>query len=226
MSSWAYIQSGNVQGGAGTSASASFNTAVGSGHVVCGVVFTSNVVVSSVTDDKGNPYTFIAGGTGSEGFFPFYGGPFTNGPTTITVTCASSSFVWVLIDEFAPTLGSGAVYSDGSNSVNSGSAQTSSGNFTTTHNGDLIYSVVVDSSGITPGSGFTLIQGIGTNSMCSEFMLQSTAGTTAGTWVGTSSVTCISAFALFAPDPDPLNQPSVFNVGMPPLIKRIRALSS
>src|SRR5262252_2344343 len=138
---WTHAQSAGEITGSGTSANVSFGVAVGSGDVVCGLFITasgSGGTPSSVTDDKSNSYTIvdsiIAGPSGLSSW-SFWGGPFTNGPTTITVTMSvTQALLWILIDEFSPG-GSGTAVLDGHNAGTNNTPNPTSGNFTTAVNG-------------------------------------------------------------------------------------------
>lgn len=172
-----------------------FSAPVGSGNCVMGGVTFTTVSATSiaVTDDKANTYnvgTFIntAGLVQSD----FWLCNITNGPTVLTVTPNASGGNWVVVaDEF-----SGAKVatnpSDGEHgqiqvSPGTGTDGVTSGNITTTVNGDLIFGITFDTGGTTlstVGTGYT--QGTTYNAVItgvvSEYKTQGSAGAVAATY--------------------------------------------
>lgn len=195
---WSVNQTAQNKTGSGTSSSKAFGSAVPSGHPVLGYVFyttsTTNVI-TSIQSNQGDTCNIVDFGTTSGfGFASFNCGALTSGPTTFTVNVSvSQTNLWIGIDDITPNAGTVAL--DGHNVGIGAAAVCNSGNFTTTHNNDFVYSSIVDASG-NPGSGFTLIQ-TGSN-FNSEFLTLATAGTTAGTWTAVSGAAVCTGLALSA----------------------------
>lgn len=190
-----------VQGAQSTESSSAFTTktvtlsAVGSGNAVLGLVswdLAGGITLSSVTDDKGNTYnleTSIDDTTNSGRTACFSRTNITNAPTVITATFSSSiGFVGIIADEFSGTSTASSDERDGAAhggqfqlSPGTGTDACTSGNFTTSVNGDLIWGATANTGGnVTPttGTGFTT----GTQSTwtdyraASEYRTQTTAG--------------------------------------------------
>jgi hypothetical protein len=158
-----------------SSFSQAFSQAVSSGGFVVGAVTqhaagAAGFLVTSITDDKNNAYTLVDSAApnnlaGAE-LLTFYGGPFTNGPTTLTFTGSGGSGVgqrWrVQLAEFAGLSGTidghamqaQAAPGNGTNAITSGS-------ISPTVNGDLIYGAMLlygtNPATLAPGAGFTLL---------------------------------------------------------------------
>jgi len=192
---------GNSAGNAGTAASVAvtLGAAVGSGNTVCGWVSwgegPTTTHLTSVTDDKGNTYTIsdrLGDGNNAQAGAMFFRGNITNGPTIITANFSpNQTFLQIGADEYSGALAA-TNPSDGHSvaaAVQTGSTATdflSSGSFTTSVNGDLIYGVTMDTFGATlasAGTGYTQRQ---TNTIAvdatSEDKVQSTAGSVAATF--------------------------------------------
>jgi hypothetical protein len=188
------------------SKSVSFGAAVTSGNAYVGTAtYSQNSgadCFASLVDDKGNAPTVVAklSDTAATQFvLLFHIENVTNGPTTVTIsftttacgTGGGAAFVSLAIAEFSGVATTSAI--DGSTSqVFAGSTTTNavtSGNITTTANGDLIYSAFYDENvggaTFTAGTGFTALDinpSSGTFPFGHEWQVQSTAGSIAGTW--------------------------------------------
>ena len=194
---------------AGTAISQAFTNTVGVGNLVYGFIqwdFGGSLNITSVTDDKGNTYTIadnVNNATDNQRMAAFYKENLTNAPKTISGNFASSaSFARIEICEISGAATASAI--DGHTAqAEAASTSHSSGNITTTQNGDWIAGGAMSSntgSTITAGSGFTIDNSGGgavTLPMASEHQTQTTAGTIAGTFTfGTSAraVTAVMAF--------------------------------
>jgi len=162
---------------ASSSFSQAFSRAVSSGGFVVGAVTqhdsasqVPSFLITSITDDKNNSYTLVdhvaPGIAAYTGLLTFYGGPFTNGPTTLTFTGSGGSGQgarWrVAMAEFAGLSGAidghamqaQAAPGNGTNAITSGS-------ILPTANGDLIYGAMLfygtNPATLAPGAGFTLL---------------------------------------------------------------------
>lgn len=179
-----------------TTVTATFSAAVGSGNAVVGVaICLGSQVLSGVTDDKGNTYTIIDNASGAHAFSTFWRGNITNGPTTITATfTASTGYPQIIMDEY-----SGVVSMDGHKALYAGTVSgtdgLSTGNFTTTKNGDVIWGAAYNAAGttnISSGTGFTQREQdpvSGNWSLVSEDKTQTTAGSVAVTFTPGGSMT-------------------------------------
>ncbi|MGZ4849799.1 MAG: beta strand repeat-containing protein, partial [Candidatus Bathyarchaeia archaeon] len=181
---------------------AATGSVVGTGGCIAGAVSwgSNTIALSSVIDDKGNSYTIsdnFADASTSQCMATFVRGNITNGPSTLTATFGSSAtFVQLSWNEY-----SGVVALTDPRDGHTGQIQTSvtstsadaitSGNITTTSNGDLIFAATMDDSGINPsaGTGFNLrvANNSGGNvSIALEDLIQVTAGTANGTFTQAS----------------------------------------
>jgi len=162
--------------------------------------------VTSITDDKNNPYTLVDSVTppndvnGTQ-LATFYGGPFTNGPTTITVTGSGGPGQgqrWrVALAEFAGISGTIDGHAmQGQSAPGNGPNAITSGSISTSANGDLIYSAFLFYGGtspatLAPGVGFTLLDdgspAIDGAPMGQEYLVQKGPPRIAGTWSQTGS---------------------------------------
>lgn len=199
----------------GTSLALSFGAAVTSGdHVIGSLTYsqtggTDNL--TSITDDKGNTYTVVSkilDAGNSQYFLLFYRENITNAPTTITANFSPTT-AWrrMTLSEFSGLQSSSST--DGSTTKtttgNTGTDAQSSGNITTTANGDLIYGAFVDANGTgdpwSAGTGFT---GLDISSsanlpMGHEWRVQSSSGSIAGTFTqGASSASDVGVIAFKA----------------------------
>src|SRR6185312_3488206 len=145
-----HVQSGTNQvAGAATSITVTLGSAVGSGNCVVGAVTRNdNEAVVTITDDKGNTYTNLDQvHDASTGYYvtSFVLGNIINGPVTITATFGGSEgFRTIAVDEY-----SGVSVVSNPNDGHAGQLQAApgtgtdavtSGAFTTTANGNLIWS--------------------------------------------------------------------------------------
>ncbi len=192
----AFVQSGQHQnGGSGlTTCAVTLTNPVGAGNMLCISVgyaaSGSTSLLSSITDDKSNTYTildFTADTTEQYFWHSNYILNITNGAQVITAHLpAAPVFASILVDEFSGVLTAAAI--DGHlisarQVVSAGANTITSGNITTTTNGDLIYSAAVDINGNSTawsaGTGFALRQNI-TGIFATESQVQGTAGAIAG----------------------------------------------
>jgi hypothetical protein len=204
-----YIQGSLHQNGAtaSTTVAVTLTNPVGSGHALCVAVawagYTSSTdVLHSVTDDQGNTYTpldFVVDTSGGAYWVvTAYCANVTNAPRTITATIygggSSSnpvSYATILVDEFSSIATSSALDVHAINNQDFAapwtSASLTSGNITTTANGDLIWGVMVNGGGVgtvSNGAGFTAAQAVA-GTFFSEYQTQATAGSTAATYSAT-----------------------------------------
>lgn len=193
----AYIQ-GNITQNGNTGLNAcdvTLAAPVGNGNMLCVMVgWLSSTSTFTVTDDKGNTYTQVNRVTGGGyGWASFYCLNITNAPTVITGNNSIfDTFGMTLVDEFSGVLSAAAL--DGSNMTNNvtGTNTTdgvTSGNYTTTANGNLLYGATVNLNGagtLVKGTGFSQCQISGVD-FNSEYRVQASAGLTASTFTGTTS---------------------------------------
>jgi hypothetical protein len=196
---WTHIQSAGETTGSGLSANVSFSSSVGIGNVVAGFFITTAAtnVFTSMTDDKGNSYTivdFLFGSTVGLSVWSFWGGPFSNGPITITVNVSPSQvLLWIAMDEFSPG-GAGLITLDGHSIA--ANVTITSGNFTTTNNGDLIFGALGCNAATTAGAGFTLLNNLNGGNFDTEWQVQGAAGTIAATFNPSGGNANTAGFAL------------------------------
>jgi hypothetical protein len=209
MASWVQGGSGHVNTG---SPSVTLAKPVGFGNCLLVAAYTaalSFVGSVSLTDDKGNVYKISDQGndtTNGNSFTIFYLSNITNGPTVLSLGTGIGTD-WqtsVVADEFfgvstASDPRDGHVLAVGTQSA--GTDGVTSGNITTTANGEIIWSAVLESASLSPdstsGTGFTPLESdaFGTQT---EYLIKSTAGTVAGTWThgATSDLFFVSVMAL------------------------------
>lgn len=149
---WTKVQSANTPStgaASGTSVSVTVS-AVGSGNAICGIISWDNgsVDLTSVTDNQGNSYnleTTILNVNDAEKYCAFSRTNITGGPTVITANFSGSiDYRSILIDEFS----GGSTASSDERDVHGGQYQSNpgtgsnaitSGTFTTTVDGDLLW---------------------------------------------------------------------------------------
>ena len=190
----------HVQSGGATAASFSFGSTVGSGHTVCVAVAPSGAAgAPTVTDDKSNTYTLVTdASSGSNGVWLFFAANITNGPQTITATLAGATFFFVGGDEFSGV----SNLQDGHNAtVAYPNPPSSTGVWTTTLNGDLIWGGVLITGGFTwaRGTGFTTGYAgpaSGTDGGGTLYQIQATPSAATAVTVTTSWPGWIAGFAL------------------------------
>lgn len=195
-----------------TSVSITFTGAVASGNAVTGGLTYANAAgdkFTGIDDDKGNTYTIRSkffDVTNTQFNLLFYLENITNAPTTITAHFSSgvafrrmTAAEWSGVATVSAIDGSTGQETTGSTSTD---AQ-SSGNITTVANGDVIYSTFGDSTGAgaswTQGTGFTSLDiaaGSDAIPMGHEYLIQSSAGSIAGTW--TQSVSGVADVMVLA----------------------------
>ena len=176
----------------------------GSGNaLILGIQFHSSGSISSVTDDKSNRWVAgptVANSSASQSMSLYYALNVKGGTQNITVTFSglgsTNGYPQAVISEFYNVAQVSAV--DGS----SGSATArAAGSITTTTAGDLIYHWGVDfsdtnadggaynGSGITAGSGFTLLSADLQVGSADQYEVQSSAGSINPTFSATGSAT-------------------------------------
>src|SRR5262249_40485440 len=164
--------------------SLSFGAAVTSGNIVRGgVLLDHGSSITSVTDDKGNPYRVtVSGDDGAVAYVALFRslgdgtGLLKNAPQTITVTVSpSSATFFIILDEFAPPTGTTAISLDGGQAAVDNNPGLTTANFRTTKSDTLVYSASVASSGTTTtGAGFNAGNG-SPGAYISEWKIQATA---------------------------------------------------
>lgn len=192
--------------GSGSTIVLTFTNPVGTGNTVCGGFSFNSTTLTSVTDDKGNTYnteTLITSAGAS--CYAFSLGNITNGPKIITITLAANSGFGntSVADEYSGT----AALSD-PRDVHGGQAQSSvgtttdavsSGSFTTTANGDLIYGVTICTNSANlcaAGTGFTGRSSDTGGGAVSEDLVQSSAGSIAATFTNSQAGDFFATFLL------------------------------
>jgi hypothetical protein len=189
---------------------------VASGNLVVGSVqwgTGAGETLVSVTDDKLNTYNIssnVNDATATQAQALFWLPNVTNGPSTITATFSSvvTSFRRILWDEFSgvatsPLDGTTGQVLAGTLTANG----MTSGNISTTANGDLVWGAATDTFGAgatwSAGTGFTLLDaGSPANNapMYSEWQVQSSSGSIAATFTqtGTASESIVAVIAFKA----------------------------
>jgi hypothetical protein len=219
MSFGAAVQNTGFYDG-GTASTASTNVAlnnpVTSGNIVVAFVgaYFAGVDPNDITftDDKNNTYN-VFGNTEYVNTYRtkvFYLVNVTNGPQTFTVTtfenntATAVAFRNFAVEEFtgSPTAFLDASSTNSAATVPAGTDTATSGNFTTTQNGDLVYAAYSSTTFNTPnaGTGYTIGLTPGNVFNATEHRIQATAGTNSATFSPTATDTDGATFALaFAP---------------------------
>lgn len=183
---------------AATSITATFGAPVTSGNCVAGAVAydpSGGGSIVSIADDKGNTYIIsdLIVDASNINLAMIIRGNITNAPTVVTVTfnIATGATAFVL-DEYSGALTVNDPRDGHTGQLivtpGAGTSAITSGNFTTTLAGDLIYCAIVDNFGNivpNPGTGFTLqstVKPVSSVGVGSEALTQSAAGSIAGTW--------------------------------------------
>lgn len=192
-----YIQGNTVQNGASSSTTVAVTLAapVGVGNSILisgGIGGSDGTETVSLQDDKGNVYTTRPLVRDVPDTYTWWQGYFinaTNSPQTITATINNTrTHLTIMADEFSSV----GVFDQGTiqDQVAPGNATdvVTSGNVTTTANGELIYATCVSVFGENPvaGTGFTTDQATVSASFISEHKVQTSAGTVAGTFTPTT----------------------------------------
>lgn len=195
--------------GTNTTITVTLGAAVASGNTICGGFVGSGpatLTVVSLTDDKGNSYnveTQVGNGS-SINAAAFSRTNITNGPTVWTLVVAGAVGMTLIVDEFSGTSTTSTDERDGSAhggqnqaSPGTGTNGVTSGSFTTSTNGDLLYGSTTNDTSL---GNATLTAGTTTNAsytaattspftafsnlqMNSEWAEQSAASaSTAATW--------------------------------------------
>jgi hypothetical protein len=206
---FARVQGNSNNAGSGSSTTVAVTiSAVGSGNTICGVVswVTSAATLNSVTDDKGNTYnreTTALDTSDGLSTAAFSRTNITNAPVTITATWSIGvTFRQILVDEFSGASTASTDERDGTAhggqfQANPGTAANgiTSGTFTTSTNGDLIWGATVDGAGTlalaTNGTSFSTGTQFNATDYASqtEFRTQATAGSgTAATFTQAADV--------------------------------------
>lgn len=197
-----FVQGNTLQNGAGsvTSAAVVLPSTVGVGHMVIAVLCSANMLTTdtiTMTDDKANVYTIVFASPvinagASFGCDLGYFLNATNGPKTITASNSNArTFLSVVAEEWSNVLTSAAVdgtpASASQNSAGTGANAIKTANVTTTANGDLVwgFSVSINSTGLSVGTGFTAHQAV-TSTYYTESLIQGAAGAIPATFTATS----------------------------------------
>ena len=213
-----FVQGNNHQNGGASSSTCAvtLTNPVASGNMLCVSLGStddgSNISTSTVTDDKGNSYTasdYVTVGAQNYSWLTFYILNVTNAPQTITATIKVSgtptarAFASILVDEFSGIATSAAI--DGHTvaaqvNIVAGTG-VSSGNCTTTLNGDLVYGTSVDVTGagtITKGASFTQAGINVANAFNTEYLIQSAASaSTSATYTHSATDSFLTAVMCF-----------------------------
>lgn len=197
----AYVQSANGTGFASSTVTATFTTSNNTtGNIL--VAFANGGLAPTITftDGAGNTWTSI--GTGTSGFsFTCQAGwaqVVSGGGTKITITAnftVASGNQTLIITELSGIDTTTPVdnFAYANTTFGTGTDAFSSGNFTTTNNGCLIYGAITDENGnanaFSAGTGFTRRESYtfdgGGRFAASEDLIQSTAGSIAATFTNT-----------------------------------------
>lgn len=168
-------------GGAGTTATCTWNVAPAANESVACSVFNSNSSTFVLSDPSSNTYTAVPAGqfttTNPNGFSEvFYTAPLSGTIATTTVTVGSGSFLAIQCDSTNNMAASSPV--DVQSSTNHTGASPFSVSLTTTVNGDYIFCSLFgqnNGTNYTAGSGFTL-GGTTTFKSMTQYGTQMTAG--------------------------------------------------
>lgn len=179
-------------GGATTSGSATLSATGLNNLVVVSIkVGSASDIISSVTDDKSNTYTKVAGVSNASGTFylaQYYSIQSTAAATSVTVNLSSSSSLRFGVDEYSGNATTSVLngYATGNNLGGSTSLSTST---LTTPSGNLIVASGALSAAQTwtAGSGYTLYSGSGSVTVRSEYKLSSSTSETAPATIGVSA---------------------------------------
>ncbi len=170
-------------------------SAIGNGNCVLGAInydLTGSVTVTSIDDDKGNTYNLegpVDDSPDGGRSYAFSRTNITNAPTVITAhLSASIGFVGIAADEFSGSSTTSSDERDGTAhggqfqaTPGTGTDAVTSGNFTTSTNGDLLYGVSFNNgAGNNPASGTGFTAGVAGSfpayGFLSEYKTQATAG--------------------------------------------------
>lgn len=168
--SWTRVQGNSNDNSANaTSLAVSLGGAVSSGSLVVITIIWGAVTspTPTVTDDKSNSYHLVPASQYSnnfnQGVAVYYLGNVANGPTTFTATLHSSNQNSILVEEFSGGAAVGDPIDGNAGQEQDALASTSadaitSGTFTTTTNGDLIFGAELSTAQFPDavGTGFTL----------------------------------------------------------------------
>lgn len=215
-----YVQGNNHLNGSSTVATAAVTLTgtVGSGNAVFVSLSWSSTAgdTPTCTDDKSNTYTLVdnvRNAALTDSYATFYALNVTNAPQTVTGTFnggANRSFGSILADEYSGIATSAAL--DGHTMQSQGTAPgtgtdaVTSGNATTTADGNLIYGTTANVNGagsIAAGTGYAQRQ-YNTNNFMTEDKTQTTHGTIAATFTAGNAtdpfITGIMAFKVAGGD--------------------------
>src|SRR6266446_5781192 len=164
-----------------------FGSNIGAGHMTVFGMYVSNGAGASISGD-GDTYVQVGSTqaiSGGATLLFFYVTNTTGGSATITASFTSISFGSIIGEEYSGQLTSGALDQNtfGSCTV-SCTSPSSSGNVTTTANGELVFGYHWDNvGGQAAGSGFTqrTSDATGVDEDLTEDLVQGTAGTTSAT---------------------------------------------
>jgi hypothetical protein len=200
-----FVQGNNHNANTASSCAVTLGATVGSGNLVVFAVGAQSGSTATVADDKGNTYTAAPSPNPVTGnsyeVFMFYLGNITNGPITMTATLgASRTFVQCFAEEYSGMATSPFDVSTAQFQATPGTTAdaVTSGNATTTVNGDLIWAITAstNTSTFSVGTSFTQRQSVAGEFM-TESRVQSTAGAVAGTFRDTSNGSDITGMMAF-----------------------------
>jgi hypothetical protein len=171
-----------------TTYAATLANAVGAGDLVVVSVYwgyaTSGSSVTKVQDDKGNTLTPVDSSYDSTGLInvaTFYEFNVTSGPKTFTATLSAQAAggSGIVVEEYSGIATTLPLDGHAIANVNtSGALTASTGNFTTTANGDLVWGFgwfTNGTPGPTHGTGFTASSDDTTLDALAEYLVQTTA---------------------------------------------------
>jgi hypothetical protein len=217
---WSIVQSNDHENGnpASSTVSVTFGSTVTSGNLVVAFIGYPGAAsdLTGVTDDKGNTYTVqttVHNTSLNYMWHSIWLNNITNAPITVTGNFGTThQFISILAVEVLPV--SNPVTLDQFNTNQQGASIPSTDAVTsgpvTTTGADFIIAgaAAINSDGVAAGTGFTGIQvNVGGNSFSTEYLVQSSAGTQAGTFTsaasGGASGYAAAVLAFFAATPPP-----------------------
>lgn len=190
-----FKQDATNNGFSGTTVTASLSGVIAGDDIriaVWNVQTAAGTVTATSTGGSCSTITHVSGGSVTAWLFACPNS--SSGSVTVTATSSTTiSNIQIIAEEWngdaaSPVDGGASAYLTTSGAVSSGS-------FTTTANGDQIWSVLFQEQNLTPtvGTGFTMningFLGASSNLGWDETLILSTAGSTAGTWVAQSGST-------------------------------------
>lgn len=187
-----HIQGGGTDNGTTptSSISVTLGNPVGLGNTII-IYFGLNNVTGTISDDKGNVYTYLpidnaAGPGGTFRVQTAYCINITNGPTTFTLTTSKPAMYEAMtVDEF-----SGVASFDTSTTQNGGVTTFPTGNITTSGPNELLYTDAwaTNSGPLSVGAPFAFLQFAGSqNNNACAFYVQPTPATIQAVWTSPSN---------------------------------------